>query len=253
MTLHAYSWYSGVTTSSGTSTRAGSRAMATTRRRGLRAEASGAFFRRHRRGTLIEDRRVDLARVDVGHVDPVGPLLQSDFGPQGGQRELRRAVGRTGQGHGPLARDRRDVDDQAPPSLPHGGQGRVDAVEGPRGIDRKQLVPVGRVEIGKAPLGYVHPRTVDEDLQRADLLLDPGNQRLCVRPVSHVAGPGPNCRRAGNPAAACCSRWGLRPAIATRHPSAARARAIPRPIPLPPPVTNAVLPESSMMLGPVKQ
>ena len=39
-----------------------------------------------------------------------------------------------------------------------------------------------------------------------------------------------------------------RPAIATRQPSAARARAIPSPMPVPPPVTSAVFPVSFIVV-----
>src|SRR5690349_14478 len=48
-------------------------------------------------------------------------------------------------------------------------------------------------------------------------------------------------------AAACFSFASRRPAIATRQPSWARPKAIPRPIPVPPPVTNAVLPASRIV------
>ena len=62
---------------------------------------------------MLQDRRIDFARIDIRDPDTVVPLFERGERAEGRHGEFRRAIRDAPQPQRPLAGDRRDIDDQA--------------------------------------------------------------------------------------------------------------------------------------------
>ncbi len=139
----------------------------------------------HRPG--VEDRGVDLARVNDGGADAPRPLLPADPDPERALAELRGGVARASQEAGAEARDRADLDDQAAASLAHRRQEGVDQVERAGQVRVDHQVPVGRRELGQAPVADVRPGVADQHVDlTAEGRQDPPGHRVDPRAIGHV-------------------------------------------------------------------
>ena len=94
----------------------------------------------------------------------------------------------------------------------------------------------------------VHAGRVDQDVDPAELFVGPGEKVGYAFPVGDVGGPGENGRLAAEPFGRF-AELSSPPADGGAAALAARATAMAAPMPVPPPVTRAVLFFRSMISG----
>ena len=206
----------------------------------MRARASGE----RRLRTLVEQRRVDVARADRARAHAVAALLGVDLLRQAHQAELRRDVRRAREIPRGFADIGVDVDDRPGLALAASRAGtparssrrRGGSWRGP-GASRRSTASRSCARGTLMPAAFTSTSTSPKRASTAAPIAATSSGSLTSQ------GNTPTRPSASEPASAAVSASvsARRPTSATCHPSAANLIATARPTPLPAPVTTAVL------------
>src|SRR3989441_2155740 len=186
--------------------------------------------------------RLDRARTDRVDRDAARRVRDGQLPRQADHAVLGRGARRAPAG-ADESRDRGDIDDTPGPAREHRGERSLAAEEAPGEVDADDALP----ERGRHALGGLvaveDPRRVAHDPQGAELANRRRDRSIHVVPAARVT-----CTNVARPpfdaiaATVSLPPSGSRSKIAIGAPWAASAWAMARPIPEPPPVTNALPP-----------
>ncbi len=143
-------------------------------------------------------------------------------------------------GRASLALHRGDVDDPSAPARDHRPRRRLPDIEHGVEIGRHQLAPRLGLELLQRRAA-LDARVVDENVERADLGLDPGHRLADFRVIGHVERGAERLQPLPVQSSTAASTLApSRPLMTTVAPAAPKARASASPIPPDEPVTSAI-------------
>src|SRR5262249_1106903 len=141
----------------------------------------------HRRGPMLQDWRVDLARIDIANADVVFFFLRTQADPQRGEAKLCGVVRRATQRSGPLSRSRIDKYDHAIAALGDLREDSRSAIKRTVKVACDHRAPRFRCEFAEHALFDVHARVVYQDVDASELSLDGVDKRLDLSRHSDIA------------------------------------------------------------------
>src|SRR5260221_11566409 len=154
----------------------------------LRLQHARAVFSAHRHRTLVEDRRRDLGGADDRGADAVHAFLAVDAVAHRHHAVLGSGVGWAGERADEPPGPGRGVNEDAVLLHPHDRQGGDHAIKGARQIAVQGLVGAALAELAPTALGDVEAGIVHQNVEAAEITLDPIGDATCRRRLHEIAG-----------------------------------------------------------------